>query len=99
MEIDKPKLRRKLRGFEMVEKHLIPDIAVRDVLAITTPRLGRWRLCQLAHACFPRSTDFRKRPVGTENDVSDLVVFQVTSLGENEDIGSERREVFLEPFF
>src|SRR5207248_9123696 len=68
---------------ELVEECQIPDVACGNILAGPSPRfLGRV-MSMPTHPLFPRLAVVGQSYMEPEDDVSDLAVFQVAGLGQD----------------
>jgi hypothetical protein len=95
MEIDDAKFQRRNRAIETVQKALIPDITVSDVVASLPPCfLGRI-VAGLFHAFFPAFADERQRVVRAEHDVANLAVLKIARLGHHNHVGSKGRDTLF----
>jgi hypothetical protein len=89
VEIHHPNLGRKLTVAESaaVQKGLVPDLAVGDVVAGVPPCLGRRVLAGLLHRPLPHGAECGKWDMKAQHDISHFGVLEVASLRHNNDIG------------
>ena len=69
-----------------IEYAQVPDVALPDVLAESLPGLDGWVLTATTLIFLPEPSEIRQRDMRAEDEVSDLTMFEVASLGHHDDI-------------